>query len=133
MAKKNDTQKQYGDARRRLLERSTELRADIQRELRKYDDEHYNMLADSVADTGEQSVADLLVDVDLAEITRDVEEFRDIEAALLRLARGIYGVCIDCEAEIDSERLHLSPSAARCVPCQERHEHERREERHLTL
>ncbi|HEY5569603.1 MAG TPA: TraR/DksA C4-type zinc finger protein [Gammaproteobacteria bacterium] len=133
MTKKTVQQRGDAEMRRRLLERSGELRADIQRELSKYDDEHYNALADSVADSGDQSVADLLVDVDLAEITRDVEEIRDIEAALSRMAHGVYGVCVDCAAQIDRERLHYAPSAARCVPCQQRYEQKSREKKHLTL
>lgn len=133
MAKKNEARAQHSEAKQRLLQRSGELRADLQRELRKYDDEHYNALADSVADSGERAVADLLVDLDLAEITRDVEEFREIEAALLRIAHGTYGICIGCEAEIAPERLTSAPSAARCVPCQQRYEQRNREEKHLTL
>jgi RNA polymerase-binding transcription factor DksA len=126
-------QRRQKSAKVRLLERSSEVRSDIVRELRKYDHEHYNMLADAVSDSGEQSVADLLVDVDLAEITRDITELRDIEAALLRLARGVYGICLDCDTPIDKERLEYDPSAARCVPCQQRFERQSREEKHLTL
>jgi RNA polymerase-binding transcription factor DksA len=133
MTKKESPQKQLADARRRLLERSGQLRADIGRELRKYDDEHYTALADRVADTGEQSVADLLVDLDLAEITRDVVEFRDIEAALLRIAHGSYGVCVDCGTQIDAQRLRQVPSAARCVPCQQRYERQHPEEKHPAM
>lgn len=118
---------------RRLLEREEQLRADIGRELRKYDTEHYNMLADSVADRGEQSVADLLVDVDLAEISRDVNEIREIEQALLRLARGAYGRCVDCDAEIDAKRLDNDPSVARCIPCQERLESQAGAPKHHTM
>jgi DnaK suppressor protein len=117
MTNKTVPEREDAEMQRRLLERSGELRADIQRELRKDDDEHSNQLADSVADSGEQSVADLLVDVDLAEITRDLEELRDIEAALSRMAHGVYGVRVDCAAQIDRARLHYAPSAARCVPC----------------
>jgi RNA polymerase-binding transcription factor DksA len=123
----------FADVRRRLLERSAEVRADIVRELRKCDDEHYQELAGTVSDRGDESVADLLVDVDLAEITRDVAELRDIEAALLRIARGIYGNCVDCDESISRERLESTPSAVRCVPCQERFEASDRSERHRSL
>lgn len=119
--------------RSRLLARSRQVRADIARELRKYDQEHYAELADRVADAAEQSVADLLVDLDLAEISRDVAEFRDIEAALLRLTRGSYGVCIDCGTQIDANRLRVTPSVARCVPCQQRYERQNPGEKHPTL
>ncbi len=61
-------QEQRREIKRRLTERLAELLADIRRELRKCDDETYQQLAGRVTDSGEQSVADLLVDVNLAEI-----------------------------------------------------------------
>ena len=116
-----------------MLQRSQELRDDIQRELTKYDSERYSDLADQVADIGDRSVADLLVDVDLAEITRDVQEFREVEAALLRIAQGSFGRCIDCDGEIEPERLEALPSAARCYRCQRSADNPGREEGHRTL
>jgi RNA polymerase-binding transcription factor DksA len=126
-------QKKLGQLRQRLLRRLDEVRADIRRELRKYDNETYGELADRVADAGEQSVADLLVDLDLAEVDRDVAECREIEAALLRLADGSYGSCVDCEEPIDAQRLENSPAVSRCYGCQQRFEHRDREVHHRTL
>jgi DnaK suppressor protein len=119
--------------RQRLLKRSGELLDDIRRELRKTDQERYSDLADRLSDPGEQSVADLLVDVDLAEITRDIEEFREIEAALLRIAHGTYGTCIDCNEPIAAERLSSVPAASRCFTCQQAFEASDRRERHRSL
>ncbi|HVA22175.1 MAG TPA: TraR/DksA family transcriptional regulator [Candidatus Micrarchaeia archaeon] len=39
--------------------------------------------------------------------------------ALGRMARGEYGRCRSCGAEIAIERLQALPHATRCVPCQE--------------
>ena len=119
--------------RRRLMDRQAELRADISRELRKSDNATYAQLADRVADPAEQSVADLLVDVNLAEINRDVAEFRDIEAAVLRLSSGLYGSCIDCEEPIEAERLDTYPAAARCFRCQQAFESADRQVHHRSL
>jgi len=124
---------ELGHIRDRLLARSASVLADIRRELVKCDEERYANLAEQIADPGEKSVADLLVDVDLAEITRDVEEVREIEAALLRIARGTYGTCSECGTEIDRERLDAVPAASRCFTCQEAYEHRDRTEHHRTL
>jgi RNA polymerase-binding protein DksA len=123
----------YADMRRKLLARFEELRADIARELRKYDNEQYGELAGAVADSGDKAVADLLVDIDLAEIDRDVAELREVEAALLRIAEGGYGTCLDCGATIERARLEHTPSASRCIPCQERFEHSEQMNRHRSL
>jgi RNA polymerase-binding transcription factor DksA len=60
--------------------------------------------------------------VDRAEITRDLGEARELEAALDRLADGSYGVCCDCDLDIAPARLHANPAAMRCVECQRLHE-----------
>ena len=119
MSDKQSMTEELHDVRTRLLERSAIVLADIRRELVKCDQEQYASLADRIADPGEKSVADLLVDVDLAEITRDVEEIREIEAALLRIARGTYGRCIECGEAIGRQRLSAVPAASRCHACQE--------------
>ena len=126
-------QRQQEKIRKRLLDRQDELRADIQRELRKCDDETYGQIADRVADPGERSVADLLVDVNVAEIDRDVGEFREIEAAILRLAEGGYGLCVDCEEPVDKNRLDRNPAAARCYKCQQAFENADRRVHHRSL
>jgi len=127
------TPKNGGAIRQRLQDRAAELRADIQSELKKYDDERHSLLADSLADLGDQSFLHLLSDINLAEVTRDVEESREIEAALGRLDDGSYGTCVACEEEIDWSRLDANPWAARCFDCQSAFERQGRESRSRTL
>lgn len=117
----------------RLKDRESELRTDIVRELQKSDNETYVQLAGRVSDSGEQSVADLLMDVNLAEISRDIEEFREIEAALLRVAGGVYGLCVDCDGSIEAERLAANAAAARCRRCQQAFETRDRQTHHRSL
>ena len=113
-----------------LLARVSALRDDIARELRKYDDERLTLIADNVPDLAELSTADLIGDVYLAEVDRDVRELRDVESALQRITAGTYGDCVDCGQPIDPMRLGFNPHAARCLHCQEGAErapgHERR-------
>jgi RNA polymerase-binding transcription factor DksA len=44
-------------------------------------------------------------------------ERAQIEGALERLEAGTYGICDDCGAAIDGERLGLLPDAATCRHC----------------
>jgi RNA polymerase-binding protein DksA len=98
--------------------RQTVLREEIRQALLKSDSEHYLQIADSVRDLEDESFADLIVDVGLAEIDRDLDELRAIDAALLRVADGSYGVCEVCERPIDPKRLEIAPHASRCIDCQ---------------
>ncbi len=108
-----------------LWGRVAALRADIARELRKHDDERFGLIATNVADSAELSIADVIGDVYLAEIERDVCELREVENALKRINTGTYGICIDCAQAVDPMRLELSPQAARCLHCQQNAEHSR--------
>jgi DnaK suppressor protein len=116
------TEAQRSELGRELYRRRAELLADIREELQQSDNEHWNDLAERVHDVGDESVADLLSDIDLAVIDRHLQELRDIESAQRRLAMGGYGVCQDCAGPIEYSRLQASPAAARCLVCQQRHE-----------
>ena len=116
------TDKQIHDFKKKLDDRFFELREEIRLELLKSDDQHYSDLAGRVHDRGDESVADLLVDLQLASIDRHIQEIRDIEAALIRIVAGNYGVCIDCESSIVVDRLKAYPTAKRCQPCQAEYE-----------
>ena len=106
----------------KLRARSSELRGEIRDTLLRADSEQYARLAGEVHDVEDQSLADLLVDINLAEITRDVGELRDVEAALERIHSGTYGTCMRCNGVIDRKRLEIHPTAKRCLPCQVEHD-----------
>lgn len=101
-----------------LERRFRELREEIRQALLQSDEQSYIELAGRVHDMEDESVADLLVDVSLADIDRHVEEIRDIDAALRRIATGTYGICTDCGEGIEVARLEAYPTAKRCRPCQ---------------
>jgi len=115
---RNLQNKQVEQLRTAMRARQVELREEIRQALIKSDSEHYLQIADSVRDLEDESFADLIVDVGLAEIDRDLDELRAIDAALLRVADGSYGVCKVCEKPIDLKRLNLTPHALRCIDCQ---------------
>jgi RNA polymerase-binding protein DksA len=126
-------EKQLSEFKKTLEERYAELREEIRQELLDSDEEHFIDLAGQVHDLEEESVADLLIDLDLAEIDRHVDEVREIDAALLRIARGAYGVCAECGDEIEVDRLRAHPTARRCEPCQANFERNHVGPKHSTL
>lgn len=116
------TDKELHDMKKRLKDRFYELRNEIRHELLESEEQPYIELAGKVHDIEEESVADLLVDLQLASIDRHIEEIRDIDAALIRIAERSYGICSDCGVDIDAQRLSAYPIAKRCHDCQTRHE-----------
>jgi DnaK suppressor protein len=47
----------------------------------------------------------------------EIQEIRQIQGALKRIAEGTYGVCAQCGADINPQRLKVLPIATRCISC----------------
>jgi RNA polymerase-binding protein DksA len=115
-------EEQIAQLRGALKARQKELLEEIRNELVRSDQEHYVDLAGKVHDSGDEAVADLLNDVNLAVIDHQIQALREVEAALLRISDGRYGQCEDCSAPVGFTRLESYPTATRCIACQERYE-----------
>ena len=57
-------------------------------------------------------------DVAFAINEHETAELLDIEAALLRIKEGVYGLCVDCGTHIPASRLDAAPHTLRCITCQ---------------
>lgn len=116
------TQPQIGELQTLLRSSQAKLLEEIRDELARSGDQHYIDLAGSVTDLGDDSVADMLADLEASHVDRQVNEVRDVDAALARIKSGEYGVCIDCGENIVFKRLQAYPTAKRCIQCQEQRE-----------
>ena len=103
---------------RQLRSQLAMAREQIRLALLRRDTESYAQLAGQVHNSDEEALAGVLVDVNLAEIARETEEARTINAALARIRSGSYGVCVECGEPIDEARLRAYPAANRCLTCQ---------------
>jgi RNA polymerase-binding transcription factor DksA len=115
---------EYACFENKLRARWRDLRDETREALSQSDNEAYADIAGRVNDLEGQSLADLLVDVNLAKVSRDVQEIRAIERALQRISLGTYGVCVSCAQSIERERLEAHATANRCAVCQRAHEHD---------
>jgi DnaK suppressor protein len=72
---------------------------------------------DGVADIGDMSANAYSRDVlfNLSEAQRRL--IRDIDAALERIDKGEYGVCMQCGEVIDPRRLEVRPFSRYCIEC----------------
>ena len=53
----------------------------------------------------------------LSLMEHDGSALEQIEAALVRIEDGHYGVCLECEAKIPKARLQVLPHTPHCVKC----------------
>jgi DnaK suppressor protein len=60
---------------------------------------------------------------------REALFLKKIDEALLRIERGTFGECADCDGAIEMRRLEARPTATLCVLCKEGAE--RREKNHI--
>lgn len=44
----------------------------------------------------------------------------DVDEALAHIAAGTYGICVECGAEINPDRLEFRPASILCVDCKSR-------------
>ena len=105
---------------KQLEERRRVLRSELAAKLESQDNPALLGLRNRMEETDDWAVADLETALDVAEVSRDAGELREVEAALLRIKDGSYGECVDCGVAIPYARLHANPSASRCIACQER-------------
>jgi DnaK suppressor protein len=116
------TSEQKQQVRSALAARRAELVAEIRAELESSGHQSFNDLAGEVADAGDASVADMLMDQDIATVQRQVEELTQIEKAQQRAKLDDFGACEECGTAIGLPRLLAMPQATRCTACQDQHE-----------
>jgi RNA polymerase-binding transcription factor DksA len=72
-------------------------------------------MADVGTDTFEQ-------DMTLGRIESEADELEQVEAALDRISRGLYGLCESCRKPIPKLRLRAIPYAVLCIDCKQKEE-----------
>lgn len=105
--------------KKRLRARSEQLREEIRSTLERSSDETHVRIAERARDMEDDAFSSLIVDLNFAEIERDANELRRIDAALRRILDGTYGQCVNCGTTIPKARLEAEPTALRCVRCQD--------------
>jgi RNA polymerase-binding transcription factor DksA len=116
------TKEQRQQIKAKLEQRKTELMAEIRDELERSGHEHFADLAGEVTDAGDSSVADMLVDRDIAIISGQVEELTQVERSQRLVDSDLFGGCEECGGGVGFHRLLAVPQATRCMSCQEQHD-----------
>ena len=70
-------------------------------------------------DEGDHASVSARTAVDSAIMEQQRKELAEIELALDKIAKGIYGICEMCEEPIGLARLKVKPFARFCITCRE--------------
>ena len=57
-------------------------------------------------------------DIAFAINEHETAELLAIDASLLRIKEGVYGLCVDCGTHIPAARMDAAPLTLRCLACQ---------------
>jgi RNA polymerase-binding protein DksA len=118
----NINEKELNELRESLLTYKKQLQHEIHDELIREGSSSAISLAGKVHDKQEESLSEMLTEINLAMLSQHQHELKNLERALQRMNEGEYGTCIDCDAPIAIARLQAYPTAVRCISCQAKHE-----------
>lgn len=102
---------ELAEFRRLLLDSEQQLTRAIEAGRDQANSQRFTQIAGEAADAADASLADVTTDSANAEIERNAEELRQVQAALERLEAGTYGLCMACGQPIDRQRLRALPTA----------------------
>jgi DnaK suppressor protein len=74
---------------------------------------------DRIQDSQERELA-------IGALDRNSTFLREVREALVRIDAGTFGICVDCEEDINPKRLLAIPWASSCIACQEIADSERK-------
>lgn len=107
------------ESKEALLKEKAELEENLSRIAKPVDDKgDYKTSFEEIGSDREDNTTEVeqYADTLPVEITLE-KKLRDIIAALEKMEKGTYGICIECGEEIEIERLRANPSARRCIKC----------------
>jgi DnaK suppressor protein len=117
------TQPQIGHLSELMEKRWAREFSEIRSLLAGMDEERQRVaLGERAADTSDEALLDTLSAIDEALVRQNLQDVNDIAAARQRIAAQTYGTCVDCDTDIDYDRLLAYPTAKRCIDCQRERE-----------
>ena len=63
--------------------------------------------------------------IDNPELKKNIEQLKNIDASLVSIEVGMYGLCSDCESELTLAQLSSNPTTQRCPNCEAKYQKQR--------
>lgn len=112
--------KMLEELRGKLLEEKTDLEKNLGRIARPLDLEEgdYETNFEEIGSDKEDNATEVDQYTGNASVEATLEKkLQEVLDALERMENGTYGICENCQKEIDIERLRANPSARTCIKC----------------
>ncbi len=93
------------------------LKQELLEKLKKRYDDAINLGLDTGKDSADEAYKIYSRSLLLGRVEVDALKLQLIEQALRRIEAGTYGICLECEEEIEEKRLEYVPFARYCTEC----------------
>lgn len=108
--------------KKELLKKKQELEKELAQFAEKdiHNKADYQAIFPDYGSKDEENIAEVAAFSDRLSLENTLEKvLADVNDALGRIKKGIYGVCKYCRKEIPKERLSARPTSSSCVACKE--------------
>ncbi|MCS7281542.1 MAG: TraR/DksA family transcriptional regulator [Desulfobacterota bacterium] len=100
--------------KKRLLK----MREDIVNKSKRLKDDSLSIGTDGIQDMADAASNTYNVDILMSLSDNDMNLLKDIDTALDKIEKGLFGICEECEEPINEKRLEVNPTARYCINCQ---------------
>lgn len=109
------------ELKQRLGEEKTKLTEELKRIAKPTaDPQNYETQIEDIGTDEDENATEVENYVDDLALENNLEtQLKEVDAALERMAKGTYGICENCQQEIDIERLKAYPAARVCIKCKQ--------------
>jgi len=108
--------------KQRLTSSLEKLRNDISEILMRSNHAGYKMAAEKFQKSSNDELVELALKIDIPSIAHKITDIKNIDASINDIELGLYGICSDCEDEIEITRLELDPTTKRCEVCEKKYQ-----------
>ncbi|MEA2065248.1 MAG: TraR/DksA C4-type zinc finger protein [Patescibacteria group bacterium] len=111
------------EIKKSLEERRDKIKTELDKFTKedKYEHEKHKAIFPEFGDKNDENAIEIAAFTDNLSIGKSLEYIlRDIEDALQRIEKGVYGICKYCHEPISQERLKIRPVSSACVKCKKK-------------
>jgi RNA polymerase-binding transcription factor DksA len=108
-----------------LLSEFAVLKEKVKARLATSSKSYLNDLVEQVDDMNADTLIDSLVHSESHSLNLYKKQIKSIDAALQGMELGLYGLCSDCETELDIDALFECPTKQRCDSCETKYQQQK--------
>jgi len=119
------TTEQQQQLQQNLLSEFAFLKEKVKKRLSISSKKHLNELVDKVDTMNADMLISSLSRCESHSLTEYKNQIKSIDAALQGMDLGLYGLCSDCEVELDANELFECPTQQRCHACETKYQQQK--------